>query len=181
MARVLVTYGTQFGSTAEIADRIAERFTVSGFDTDVLQANPGIDVRKYDAVVVGSPMYGSKWLADPALLLYMNADLFNSVPLAVFTVGMLSVKHSGELEKLHDEFFEKTFTGDHALPDGLARGVFDGSMDRTNLPMCLRIFDRLVSISPTGDFRDWEKIETWADSVADDFRIKLDEEPIVHE
>ncbi len=174
MSRVLVTYGTKFGSTAEIADRIGGRLTEAGFDTDVLQANLGIDVRKYDAVVVGSPMYGSKWLAEPALLLYTNPDIFDTTPLAVFTVGMLNVKHPGELEKVHDEFFEQIFTGPHALPEGSTHAVFDGAMYRSNLKMCLRIFDRVVNISPVGDFRDWAKIESWADEVAADFHVKLE-------
>ena len=34
MARILVTYGTKHGSTAEIATRIGERLTAAGVDTD---------------------------------------------------------------------------------------------------------------------------------------------------
>ena len=86
MARVLVTYATMFGSTAEIAERIGARLTVAGFDVDVLHANEGIDLRKYDAVVAGSPMYGNKWLSDAALLLYANTETLSNIPLAIFSI-----------------------------------------------------------------------------------------------
>ena len=74
MARILVTYGTKHGSTAEIATRIGERLTAAGFDTDTLQANLGIDVTKYDALVVGSPIYAEQWLPEPTLILYTHRE-----------------------------------------------------------------------------------------------------------
>ena len=82
-----MTYGTKHGSTAEIAARIGERFTAAGFDTDVLQANLGIDVAKYDAMVVGSPMYAARWLPEPAVLLIANRERISDMPIALFSVG----------------------------------------------------------------------------------------------
>ena len=169
MARVLVTYATMFGSTAEIAERIGERLTVAGFDVDVLHANEDIDLRKYDAVVAGSPMYGNKWLSDVALLLYANTETLSNIPLAIFSVGMIGTKHEGALGQQHHSFFNTIFNGSHSMPQTVNAGLFHGTFYRSNLALCVRITDWILRPTPVGDYRDWETIEGWADDTARKF------------
>lgn len=169
MARVLVTYATMFGSTAEIAERIGERLTVAGFDVDVLHANEDIDLRKYDAVVAGSPMYGNKWLSDAALLLYANTETLNRIPLAIFSVGMIGTKHEGALGQQHHSFFNTIFNGSHSMPQTVNVGIFHGTFYRSNLKLCVRITDWILRPTLVGDYRDWETIEGWADDTARKF------------
>ena len=33
----------------------------------------------------------------------------------------------------------------------------------------MRVVDRIVGVTPEGDFRNWAKIEEWADTVASKF------------
>lgn len=44
--------------------------------------------------------------------------------------------------------------------------VFAGSLDRSNLSFGDKAIVSAVH-APDGDFRDWQEIESWADSVAD--------------
>ena len=174
MARILVTYGTKHGSTAEIATRIGERLTAAGFDTDVLHANLGIDVTKYDAMIVGSPMYAGRWLAEPALLLMANRERIGDIAIALFSVGTIDVKHPGKLRDEHDAWMEKMFEQEDVKRNLVSTATFNGAYSRSNLPAYLRFIDAIVRIAPTGDFRQWDEIERWGDEAAVTLRHTLE-------
>lgn len=174
MARILVTYGTKHGSTAEIAAHIGERLTSADFDTDVLHANLGIDIAKYDAVVVGSPMYAARWLPEPALLLITNRERIAGIPIALFSVGMIDVKHPGKLREEHDAWVEKAFNQENVQLNVISNATFTGAYSRSNLPFYLRIIDAILRVTPNGDYRRWDEIESWGDEVAATIRSELE-------
>lgn len=175
MARILVTYGTKYGSTAEIATRVGQRFTEAGFDTDVLHANFGIDVAKYDGLVVGSPMYAGTWLPAPGLLLVVNKERVARLPVALFSVGMIDVKHPEQLQQEHDGWIEKAFVGEGMRLNVVSSGVFNGAFWRHNLPWWMRFIDAIVRVTPQGDYRQWDVIESWADETAIALRSAIDD------
>ena len=43
-------------------------------------------------------------------------------------------------------------------------GLFAGAMDYSKLPFILRLLMKAMK-TPQGDFRDWEAIRAWADSI----------------
>ncbi len=174
MARILVAYGTKHGSTAEIAARIGERLTDAGFDTDVLHANLGIDVTKYDALVVGSPMYAARWLIEPAALLIANRERMGDIPIALFSVGMTDVKHPGKLREEHDAWVVKAFSQENLQLNIVSTGTFTGVYSRSNLPFYLRIIDAILRITPNGDYRRWDEIKSWGDETGTILRNVLE-------
>ena len=174
MARFLVAYGTVHGSTAEIAARIGARLTEAGFDTDVLHANLGIDLSKYDAVVFGSPIYAGTWTRDPAVMLIANRDRVEHLPIALFSVGMTDVKHPGRLQQEHDAWIEKAFVGEGMKLNVVSSGVFNGVFWRRNLPWWMRVIDGFLRVTPQGDCRQWDVIESWADETATALRNAID-------
>ena len=62
-ARVLVTYSTAAGSTAGIAERIAQVLRSAGCTARCLPASAVPDVEGVDALVVGSAVHDMAWLA----------------------------------------------------------------------------------------------------------------------
>ncbi|HSF81783.1 MAG TPA: flavodoxin domain-containing protein, partial [Anaerolineales bacterium] len=56
MKRILVTYATMAGSTAEVAQAVAEEIAKSGLQVDVLPLDQVQELEGYDGVVVGGPM-----------------------------------------------------------------------------------------------------------------------------
>lgn len=174
MARILVAYGTKHGSTAEIAARIGERFSAAGFDTDVLHANLGIEVTKYDALVIGSPMYAARWLPEPALLLIANRERITNIPIALFSVGMIDFKHPGKLREEHDAWVEKAFNQEDVQLSVVSTATFKGAYSRRNLPFYLRIIDAILRFTPNGDYRQWDEIESWSDELASRLRSQLE-------
>ena len=63
-ARVLVAYGTKNGSTAEIADVIADALKEAGLRSETRPAAAARDVTEYDAVVLGGALYAGRWHRD---------------------------------------------------------------------------------------------------------------------
>jgi menaquinone-dependent protoporphyrinogen IX oxidase len=57
-AKCLVVYGSKYGSTREVAQAVAD-----GLEADIADASTLPDVREYDLVVIGSPIYGNDYLA----------------------------------------------------------------------------------------------------------------------
>ncbi len=52
--RMLIGYASRFGSTRDIANRIADAIRKDGSDVDVRSVDEISDLDHYDAVVVGS-------------------------------------------------------------------------------------------------------------------------------
>ena len=174
MARILITYGSRYGSTAEIASHIGQRFTATGFDTDVLHANIGIDVAKYDALVVGSPIYARQWLAEPTLILVANHERIRNIPIALFSVGMIDIKHHGRLRKEHDAWIERVFAQEEINMNIISSNTFNGAYHRQNFPLWMRIVDSILRITPHGDYRQWNEIERWANDTAEIIKRKIE-------
>ena len=61
---VLVAYASKRGSTAEIAEAIAEALRQSGVSVDCIEAGKVGSVEPYDAVVLGSAVYIKRWRGD---------------------------------------------------------------------------------------------------------------------
>jgi menaquinone-dependent protoporphyrinogen oxidase len=61
---VLVAYATKNGSTAEIAQAIADTLRENGMSPQVRPVAEVENVTPYDAVVFGSGIYARRWLHD---------------------------------------------------------------------------------------------------------------------
>ena len=64
MTNVLVAYASKRGSTAEIAEAIAETLRRSGLSVDCIEAGKVSSVASCDAVVLGSAVYIKRWRGD---------------------------------------------------------------------------------------------------------------------
>lgn len=167
MPRILVTYASRFGSTAEVAAAVAAELTEAGLDVDTVPAGPQIQVAKYDAVVVGAPAYGRKWLPDASVFVVGNRDRLSQLPVALFTVGTLGVKNPKSALREHEAIIASLRDLAPGL-DPVSTALFHGSFSRKNLPLFLRILDWMAG-TPQGDHRNWEAIRSWAKRVAELF------------
>ena len=61
---VLVAYATRYGSTQEVADKIAATLRQSGLTVEVQPAKQVRTLDGYRAVVLGAPLYMSDWLKE---------------------------------------------------------------------------------------------------------------------
>lgn len=156
--RVLVTYATVHGSTAEIARAITLTLCRTGIDVDVLPSSEVQDVKRYDSVVIGSAVYGGKWRKDAVDFLERFAMdlfgrdvwLFQSGPLghsAQFIVRSLPMNVALFAEYLRVKG-SATFGG---KLDGMQGGPVGRFLARAGLK---------------GDYRDFAEIRLWAEEIA---------------
>ncbi|WP_405876944.1 flavodoxin domain-containing protein [Streptomyces sp. NBC_01136] len=154
LSKVLVAYGTTNGSTARIAETIAEVLRKEGVPTEAVPARSVTDVESYDAVVVGGGLYAGRWHKDARRFVRRHGRVLAGRPLWFFSSGPLDASATEKdlppvpgvrraMTRL-DVRGHVTFGG--CLEDG-ARGV---------------IARKIVSSGKGGDFRDFEQIEAWA-------------------
>lgn len=165
--RILVAYATKYGSTAEIAEKLGDVFRQADLPADVLPADDVDDLASYSAVVLGSAVYMGRWRKEAAKFLQANEQALAERPVWLFSSGPTG---EGDPVELQDGW---TFPGklqpiaDRILPRDIA--VFHGAVDPQNLNFLTRWMMKNVD-APLGDFRDWEAIDAWAASIADEVR-----------
>src|SRR5262245_61273544 len=87
MKRILVTYATLAGSTAEVGQAVAEEIAKSGLQVDILPLGEVKDLEPYDGVVVGGPMIMG-WHRAALGFVRKHREAFQRIPLAVFVMCM---------------------------------------------------------------------------------------------
>jgi menaquinone-dependent protoporphyrinogen oxidase len=161
MPRVLVTYGSKHGSTAEIAHAIAQTFEEAGLSVDCIEAGEAETVEPYDAVVVGSAVYMRRWRGDATRFLRKHAVELAERPFWVFSSGPVGepVEDESAARWLEPpkiiERIERLHARGHVVFGGRVpeHGLAGRSMAK-NTPPEYR------------DRRDWDEIRAWAATIA---------------
>ena len=154
---VLVAYTSRAGSTRGVAERIAARLRSNGRDVHLDPLLGREEVYRFEAVVLGSPIYSGAWEADAVDFLLRNARALAGRPLWTFSVGWV-----GKNGVTHDV---KHLDENERLAPAREHRFFVGALDAADLPLFQRIaFKRRGGQS--GDFRDWAAIDAWADEIA---------------
>lgn len=162
--KVLVTYASKYGATAEIAEKIGEALNTAGLPTDVSPVKQVSDLSEYDGVILGSAVYVGQWRKEAVRFLEANESALTERSVWLFSSGP-----SGEgdpVELLQGWQFPKAQqkTVDRIQPRDIT--VFHGSVDVSKLNFLHKWMIGKVE-APVGDFRDWEAIIGWATSIAE--------------
>lgn len=163
LTKVLVAYASRFGSTREIASAIVAELNFSGLDAHAIEASGDVNPESYDAYVIGSPLYGSKWLPGAAMFAPINSERMANKPVAIFSIGTLAVTDASAGTTEHQDFIKDLKEVAPKL-NVVSSNIFTGYFERANLPWYLRIVDRFAP-TPQGDHRDWPAIKSWAKSL----------------
>ncbi|NJN93868.1 MAG: hypothetical protein HC875_07145 [Anaerolineales bacterium] len=73
--KVLVTYASKYGSTAEIAEVIGKELTKREYEVEVKPIAKAGSLDEYDGFVIGSALYAGGWLKEAAKFLRSHQDL----------------------------------------------------------------------------------------------------------
>lgn len=156
-ASVLVCYASRYGSTQEIAECIAEVLRASGTHVDCIPAGRDIRPSGYDAVVLGSPLYMGKWLAEIRELVSRERGALGRVPVAVFSVGYSFRDRSNQVLQSGEDALSDVRL--YILPRDSA--FFAGRVEIGAVSPSDRAILTLAGITE-GDFRDMELVRSWA-------------------
>jgi menaquinone-dependent protoporphyrinogen oxidase len=197
MKRILVAYATMAGSTADVAQAIAEEIARSGVQVDLRPLGELKDLAGYDGVVVGAPMIMG-WHRQALRFLRNNRAAPRHIPLAVFVTCMSLTRTDemsvGGVPVVVDERLPKAPQAEgslsyreryarlgnylrpilkacgHAKPVSI--GVFGGRLDYGRLNWWAVLFAMQIIQAPAGDRRNWMAIRAWAASLPAAFQIE---------
>lgn len=156
---MLVAFGSTNGSTAEIAGTVGELLRGRGFLVDVVAAGDVVDVREYDAVILGGAIYMDRWHKASRRFARRFAGELTMKPVWLFS--------SGPLDPSADEaVIEPVPSAARALQLLGARGhaTFGGCLS-TEARGCFGIAGRMGRRA-AADFRNFDSIRAWASDIA---------------
>jgi menaquinone-dependent protoporphyrinogen oxidase len=164
MPHLLVTYATEFGSTYEIAQRIATVLRQEGVRADLRVIMDVDHVEVYDAVIIGSAIYNGAWLPEATAFVQQFETQLARIPVAFFAVSMTMRTDTPEHRQTVVSYLRQTL---EAAPrvQPVSIGLFGGRLRYRNLPLITRIQFWLRTRLPAGDFRDRRAVDDWVTQI----------------
>lgn len=164
--KILITYASRSGSTAEIAEAIGERLAQCGTLVDVLPMQAVKNLSVYRAVIAGSPIRNSKWLPEAMQFVETHRSVLSQKPFATFTISItLAMSNTEQYRQAVAKWIQPV----RAQVKPVSEGLFAGRLDFSKLPfnwdtLKLRTVVAL-GVFPKEDRRDWKAVSQWADGV----------------
>ena len=158
---VLVAYASKHGSTAGIAEAIADTLVDQEIKAEAKSVDTVDDLGGYEAVVLGSAVYAGSWMREAVSFSERHGPELSRKPVWLFSSGPL-----GDEVKDHEEQPRQLSELRGAIqPKG--HRVFFGALDTSVLGFAERMIAKAVK-APVGDFRDWDAIRAWAEEIAEE-------------
>ncbi len=187
MEKILVTYATLSGTTAEVAEAVGEEFKKAGMPVDVLPLKQVGSLEGYGGVVVGGPMIAG-WHREALGFVRRNRKAWGTLPLAVFVTAMsLTRTQTTTIDGVPlciDEGLPKpparpdrlSLRERYALVENYARPILNaarparplgitflgGRLEYGRLPWWAVVFAMLIIQAPAGNKHNWPFIRSWA-------------------
>jgi menaquinone-dependent protoporphyrinogen oxidase len=164
MTYILVTYASKHNATAEIAKAIGEVLEQANASwVDIVPVEDVEDITPYDAVILGSAVYMGQWQPKAADFLTRHETELAQRPVWLFSSGPIGEGDPKDLLKGWKFPEALQPIAERIKPHDIA--LFHGNLDSTKLNVIERIVVKGVK-APTGDFRDWNVIRSWAYNIA---------------
>ena len=164
--KILVTYASRAGSTAEIADAIGRALLESGAQVDVIAMQAVKDLSEYRAVVAGSAIRSSKWLPEAFQFVQVHRQELAQRPFAMFTVSItLAMSSSQQYREVVEKWVQPVRFQVKPVSSGFFPGVLNFSKLSWNWDSLMLRLAVILGVFPRDDRRDWNAIHAWAESL----------------
>lgn len=164
--KILVTFASRTGSTAEVAEAVVKMLAEKGMQVDLSPVQEVADLAPYGAVVVGSAIQNRQWLPEAVQFVQRYQSELTRKPFAMFTLCMTLAMRDGE--KYRPQVYE-WLSPIRSLVSPFSEGLFAGVLDIRKIPS---LSDRLkfrlsvlFGVWREGDHRDWDAIRTWTNDL----------------
>jgi menaquinone-dependent protoporphyrinogen oxidase len=156
--RILISYASRAGSTAEVAEVIGQVLRESGAEVDVCPVEQVRSLAGYDAVVLGSAIWIGKPLPEAIRFTSIRRQALATRPVAYFALcETLRVDTPANRERAR-RYLDPL----REIREPVALEAFAGKKDYSSVHPFVRWFMIHVLHSPEGDWRDWDGIRAWA-------------------
>jgi menaquinone-dependent protoporphyrinogen oxidase len=159
--KALITYATWAGSTAEIAEGIAKVLRNPALDVEVWQVHDVKSLAGFDAVLLGTPIRMGHPHPDVKRFLKRFKKEIPNLKFAFF-VACLNMSEDNQQNRIQTEGYLAPLFKVAPGIKPISMGLFAGVMDATKLKGFWKF---VMSRTLQGDFRKWEKINAWAESL----------------
>lgn len=169
MSKILVTYGTNYGSTKEIAEFITETIKEQNHAVDLYEVSRApSNLDEYDTVIIGSGIQIGKWTKQAEAFLKKHQQTLKEKKTALFVscgFVLYPEKHEESTQKFLKDVAEK-----YGL-EPVSLGFFGTCFDFTGkkgikynimVNMIKRdLKKRGIQYGDVYEFRDWPLIKQW--------------------
>ncbi len=163
--KILVTYASQGGATAGVAEAIGQTLSTNGAVVDVRPIKEVTDLSSYQAVVIGSAVHSGKWMPEAVALVEHNQTVLRRIPTAVFQVCMMLATDNEQYKRMVPDWLAPLRAQLHPIAEGSFSGaLWPNKYPKLSEKLGLRIFLAAIHLK-AGDYRNWDAIRTWAESL----------------
>ena len=156
--KILLTSSSRHGSTDEVAAVIAERLQAAQIDVETKRPEDVASVDDYDAFVLGSAVYMTKWTPEAVDFTKRFHEALKVKPVWAFSVGLSGLPQGKVSDPLRiGPVLLAIDPEDHV--------TFAGRFDPSKLSLRERSIAKLGGATE-GDYRDWDEVRQWADAIA---------------
>jgi menaquinone-dependent protoporphyrinogen oxidase len=159
--KVLVVYGSDAGSTAEVADFIGKTLIENGLQADVKPAGSADNAEGYDAAVIGTNIRAGKTNKSLKNFTARNLGSLEKIPTAFFAVCLTMKEDTPDNRKFVSSRMEVLEAGLKPVDEGL----FAGKVNLAKLKPFPRFIMKNMVKAVDHDYRDWNAIRIWAENL----------------
>lgn len=168
--KILITYSSGFGSTAEVSEEIGKVLAEEEeFEVDVQSIDDITEISEYDTIVVGSSVRADRPLANVRDFFAKFRFELAQKNLALFAVCLTANSKEGK-EKVKREYLSQIIDKYPQL-HFMSAEAFGGKIDFDKLnpvmqDLMIRVLEK-TGLPTTGsvDTRDWDFIRQWAQEI----------------
>jgi menaquinone-dependent protoporphyrinogen oxidase len=166
-APILIAYSTRAGSTAEVANVIAEVLRDAQLTVEVARMRDLKTLSRYSAVILGAPLYMGQMPGELHRFVNRFPVQLGAHPQWFFVLGPIRGKPE-EFSKAGEQT-EKQLKR-YAWIQPLETKILGGRFDVDHMPFPFSLARRLPAFPakdvPPADIRDWKDIRAWASLIA---------------
>jgi len=169
-SKILVCYASKHGATREIAEEIQNHILRNELEVDCMPVEDVEDPGDYETIVLGSAVYVGMWRKKAVRFLKKYQDVLKDKNVWLFSSGPTG--EGDPVENLKGWKYPKSLEELISIIKPLDISVFGGALSPSEISGLEKWMIKKVK-APTGDFRDWQVIQDWADSITTNHREKI--------
>jgi menaquinone-dependent protoporphyrinogen oxidase len=174
--KALVVYGSRWGGTVAVAQKIAVTLRNEDLLVDAVDAKKvSVHVEDYDLIIIGSGIRADKWTKETLAFLKSNIEILKTKKTALFvSCQMADRPEKAVYGKAKNQYLNQTAEQFGIEP--VSYGFFGGFMDFSQshgLIVDIMVRVNRKSLAKNGldttkvhDTRNWSEIEVWARELA---------------